>query len=173
MGWLSQMLCNWGSFSMICHWSHTDWEKLLHFYWVWGNNWEDCSGTWCLGGFIEKGVTGKEEGFRDVVSDMSNRSFLAKTDIMRESSSFCSKLPSTMRRLYLGVCEKTMLSLHFSEWLEWKCRSAAQSVSFLYSVVDSLWSAPIRIFMSRKDTSLGGVLEGELDCGVEVFHEVL
>ena len=36
---------------------------------------------------------------------MSNRSFLAKTDITRESSSFCSKLPSIMR-LYLRVREK-------------------------------------------------------------------
>ena len=58
-----------------------------------------------------------------------------------------------MRRLYLRACKKTMLSLHLSEWLEWKCRSAAQSVGFLYRVVESLRSAPIWIFISRKDIS--------------------
>ena len=46
-----------------------------------------------------------------------------------------------------------MLSLHLSEWLEWKCRSAAQSVRFLYRVVESLRSAPIWIFMSGNDIS--------------------
>ena len=46
-----------------------------------------------------------------------------------------------------------MLSLHLSEWLEWKCRSAAQSVRFLYRVVESLLSAPIWIFMSGNDIS--------------------
>ena len=48
-----------------------------------------------------------------------------------------------------------MFSLHLSEWLEWKCRSAAQSVGFLYRVVESLRSAPIWIFMSRKDSRIG------------------
>ena len=81
----------------------------------------------------------------------SNGYFLARRDIVRESSSFCSTLSSAMRRLYLRACEKTLLSLHLSEWLEWKCRSAAQSVGFLYRVVESWRSAPIRIFMSRKD----------------------
>ena len=83
----------------------------------------------------------------------SNGYFLARRDIVRESSSFCSMLSSVMRRLYLRACEKTMLSLHLSEWLEWKCRSAAQSVGFLYRVVESLRSAPIWIFISRKDIS--------------------
>ena len=46
-----------------------------------------------------------------------------------------------------------MLSLRLSEWLEWKCKSAAQSVGFLCSVVESLQSAPMWIFMSRKDIS--------------------
>ena len=64
--------------------------------------------------------------------------FLARRDIVRETSSFCSMLSSAMRRLYLRACEKTMLSLHLSEWLEWKCRSAAQLVSFLNRVVESL-----------------------------------
>ena len=61
----------------------------------------------------------------------SNGYFLARRDIVRESSSFYSTLSSEMRRLYLRACGKTMLSLHLSEWLEWKCRSAAQSVGFL------------------------------------------
>ena len=30
-----------------------------------------------------------------------------------------------------------MLPLHLSEWLEWKYRSAAKSVGFLYRVVKS------------------------------------
>ena len=29
IGWLGHKLCSWGSFSMICHWSRTDWEKLF------------------------------------------------------------------------------------------------------------------------------------------------
>ena len=29
MGGLGHILCSWGSFSMICHLSRTDWEKLL------------------------------------------------------------------------------------------------------------------------------------------------
>ena len=79
--------------------------------------------------------------------------FLARRDTVRESSSFCSIASSAMRRLYLRACEKTMLSLHLSEWLEWKCRRAEQSVSFLYTVVESLRPAPMWIFMSRKDIS--------------------
>ena len=68
----------------------------------------------------------------------SKRYCLARRDIVRESSSFCIMLSSALRRLYLRACEKTMLSLHLSEWLEWKCRSAAQLVSFLNRVVESL-----------------------------------
>ena len=79
--------------------------------------------------------------------------FLARRYIAKESSSFCTILSSAMRRLCLRSCEKTMLSLHLSEWLDWKCRSAAQSESFLYRVVEILWSAPIWIFMSRKEIS--------------------
>ena len=44
--------------------------------------------------------------------------FLAKRDIARKSSSFCSKLSSAIRRLYLRACEKEMFSLRLSEWLE-------------------------------------------------------
>ena len=75
----------------------------------------------------------------------SNGYFLARRDIVRELSSFCSTSSSAIRRLYLRACEKTMLSLHLSEWLEWECRSAAQSVGFLKRVVDSLQSVPIWI----------------------------
>ena len=37
----------------------------------------------------------------------SKRYFLSRRDIVGESSSFCSMLPSAMRRLYLRACEKT------------------------------------------------------------------
>ena len=84
---------------------------------------------------------------------ISKRYFLVKRDTIRESSCFCSMMSSTMRRLYLRACEKTMLSLHLSEWLEWKCRSTAQSVGLLYRVFESLWSVPTWIFMSREDIS--------------------
>ena len=43
--------------------------------------------------------------------------------------------------------------MHFSEWLEWKCKIAAQSVGFLYRAVESFRSVPVWIFMSRKDIS--------------------
>ena len=79
--------------------------------------------------------------------------FLARRDIVRELGSFCSMVSSEMKRLYLRACEKTVLSLHLSEWLEWTCRSVAQSVAFLYRIVESLRSAPTWIFMSRKDIS--------------------
>ena len=83
----------------------------------------------------------------------SNGYFLARRDIVRESSSFCSTFSSAMRRLYLRACEKKILSLHLGEWLEWKCRSAVQSVVFLCRVVERLRSAPIWILMSRRDIS--------------------
>ena len=79
--------------------------------------------------------------------------FLARRDAVRESSSFCSLVSSTMRKLYLRASEKTVLSLHFSECLELKCRSVAQSVGFLYGVVESLRSASMWIVTSRKDIS--------------------
>ena len=84
---------------------------------------------------------------------ISKGHFLARRDIVRELSSFCSIVSSAMRTLYLRACEKTMLSLHLSKWSEWKCRSAPQSVGFLYRVVESLQSTPMWIFMSRKDIS--------------------
>ena len=49
---------------------------------------------------------------------ISNGYFLARRDIVMESSSICSKLLSAMRRSYLRACEKMMLSLPLSEWLE-------------------------------------------------------
>ena len=42
---------------------------------------------------------------------------LARRDNARELSSFSSRVSSAMKRLYLRACEKTMLSLHLSEWL--------------------------------------------------------
>ena len=74
-----------------------------------------------------------------------------------------------MGRLYLRACEKTILSLHFSECLEWKCRSAAQSVGFLYRVVESLQSAPMWIFLSRKDISWLECSKGNLIVGWRLF----
>ena len=76
---------------------------------------------------------------------------LARRNTVKESSSFYSMVSSTMRRFYLRTCEKTMLSLHLSQQVECKCRSMAQSVGFLYRVVETLQSACMRIFMSRKD----------------------
>ena len=58
-----------------------------------------------------------------------------------------------MRRLYLRIYEKAMLSLRLSEWLELKFKSVAQSVVFLYWVAESLWSVPMWILMSMRDIS--------------------
>ena len=41
---------------------------------------------------------------------------LVRSDSARELSSFCSRVPSAIRRLYLR--ENTVLSLHLSKWLE-------------------------------------------------------
>ena len=43
---------------------------------------------------------------------------LARRDTARELSFFRSRASSALRRLCLRACEKTMLSLHLSEWLE-------------------------------------------------------
>ena len=69
---------------------------------------------------------------------ISKGHFLRRRGIVRELSSFCSMFSSAMRRFFLRACEKRMLSLHLSESLKWKCRSAAQSVGFLYRIVESL-----------------------------------
>ena len=58
-----------------------------------------------------------------------------------------------MRRLYLRIYEKTLLSLRSSKWLELKFKSVAQSVVFLYWVAESLWSVPMWILMSMRDIS--------------------
>ena len=72
-----------------------------------------------------------------MLREMTSRGyFLARRDTVRKIEFFCSMLPSAMRRLYLRACEKTMLSLHLSEWLKWKRRSATQSAGFLYSIVE-------------------------------------
>ena len=44
---------------------------------------------------------------------ISKGCYLARRDVPIESSSFCSRVSSAMRRFYLRACEKTMLSLHF------------------------------------------------------------
>ena len=64
-----------------------------------------------------------------------------------------------------------MLCLHLSEWLKWKCRSAAQSVVFLYRVVESLRSAPapIWIAVSGKDISWVKCLKVNLIVGWRLF----
>ena len=43
--------------------------EVSSFWRVWGYDWEDCFGAFCLGGPEEKGVTGVEENFGDVASD--------------------------------------------------------------------------------------------------------
>ena len=128
IGGLDQMLCSWGSFSIICHRSCTDLEKILPSK-------ED---GWQLGGLLWDLMPwwyhgeGRYGGALEMFWVMTSSGyFLQSRDIARESSSSCSKLSSAIRRLYLRACKKTILSLHLSEWLEWKCRSAAQSVGFL------------------------------------------
>lgn len=77
MRWLGHMLCSCGSFSMtsiVDYWL----GEGSTFYGVWDKYWEDCSGTWCPGGFVEKGVTGLEEGFGGDVSDDLLRVFSGK-----------------------------------------------------------------------------------------------
>ena len=150
MGWLGKMLGSWVSFLMICQQFCTDGEKDVP-YRVWGHNWVDCSGTWYLSRYEER-VSQKRRRALEMLGVMiSNGYFLAREDIVRESSSFCSKLSSATWRLYLRACEKNLLSLHLSEWLQWKCRSSVQLVGFLYSVGESLQSAVMWIFMSMKD----------------------
>ena len=79
--------------------------------------------------------------------------FLARRNTVRQLNSFCSRVSSAMRKLYLRACDKAMLSLYLSEWMEWKCKSVTQSVGFLHRAVESLPSAPMWIFVSRKDIS--------------------
>ena len=151
-GW-DQTLCSCGSFSMICQWSSTDLENCLP-----SSKYGVTTGKTVLEfdalGVLCRRVSREWRRALEILQVMISQGyFLARRDTVREPSSFYSVVPSAMRRLYLRACEKTMLSLHLSEWLEWKCRSAAQSVAFLYRVVESLRSAPIWIFMSRKDIS--------------------
>ena len=138
---------------MICQWSHTDLENCLpsNEYGVTtrrtileldvlGVLWRMVSREWRRALEILRVIISKEH-------------FLARRDTVRKSSSFCSMVSSAVRGLYLRVCEKIILSLHLSEWLDWKYRSTAQSVGFLYRVIESLRSGPMWIFMSRKDIS--------------------
>ena len=100
---------------------------------------------------------------------ISKRYFPVRRNTVRESSSFCSVMLSVMRRLYLRACYKTRLSLHLIEWLEWKCKSATQSRGFLYRVVERLQSAPMWIFMSRKDISWDECSKVNLIMGRRLF----
>ena len=76
--------------------------------------------------------------------------FLARRDIVRKSSSSSRRVSSAIRRLYLSACDKTMLSMHLNKWLEWKCKSAAQSVGFLYRVVEKSFIDWSCLVVSRK-----------------------
>ena len=84
--------------------------------------------------------------------------FLARRDIVWESSSFCSIMSSAMRRMYLQDCKKTILSLYLSEWLEWSCRGESQS-------------AAMYIFMSRKDIPWVECSKVNLIVGWRLFME--
>ena len=79
--------------------------------------------------------------------------FMARRGTGRKSSFSRSIASSVIRSFHLRACEKTMISLHLTEWLEWKCRSVAKSVGFLYSLVENLRPAPMWIFMSKKNIS--------------------
>ena len=143
MGWLDQMFCSCGSFSMICQHFYADWEKCLPFVEYGVTIGRTVLGLAAVGGLYRRALREWRIALEMLRVMTSNRYCLARRDIARELSSFCSRASSAMRRLYLRTCEKTMLSLHLSEWLESKCKSAAQSVGFLYRVVKSLWSVPM------------------------------
>ena len=102
----------------------------------------------------------------------SKRYCLASRDTARESCSLCSRVSSAMRRLYLRACEKTMLSLHLSEWLE--CENVkvrhSQWVFFI-----GLWRVCGQFLCGSSclgRISLGRVFKSKFDCGMEVIHEV-
>ena len=97
--------------------------------------------------------------------------FLARRDIVWESSSFCSIMSSAIRRMYLQDCKKTILSLYLSEWLEWSCRGESHSVNFLYRIVESFQSAAMYIFMSGKDIPWVECSKVNLIVGWRLFME--
>ena len=147
MGWLDQTFCSSESFSMICQRFRTDWEKCLPSGEYGVMIGRTLLGLAVLGGLWRR-VSREWRRALEMLRVMISKGYcLVRRDIARESSSFCSRVSSVMRRLYLRACEKTMLSLHLSEWLEWKCKSAAQSVGFLYKVVESLRSVPMSLFL--------------------------
>ena len=53
--------------------------------------------------------------WRRALHILISNEYLLQGEIVRESSSFCSKVSSAMRRLHLRVFEKTMPFLHLSE----------------------------------------------------------
>ena len=64
---------------------------------------------------------------------------------------FLQIIPVRIVVLWSESLWKVMFSLHLSKWLEWKCRGAAQLVGFLYSVVESLRSTLMWMFMSSQN----------------------
>ena len=116
--WLGQVLCSSGLFSMIYHRSCTNLEKCLPFgeYGVTiGRIVLELDARRVLSRRMAREWRRALKMLRVIIS---KGYFLARRDTVRESSSFCSSVSSAMRRLNLRACEKTMLSLHLSEWSE-------------------------------------------------------
>ena len=100
MGWLSQMFRSCGSFSIICQRLCANWEKCLP------------SGEYGVTiGRNDLGLTALEELWKRVSREwrrdlemlrvmISKGYCLASRDAARESSSFCSRASSAMRRFY-------------------------------------------------------------------------
>ena len=100
---------------MICHWSRTDWVKVLpsiEYGVVIGRT---VLGPEALVGSWRRVSREWRRAWEMLCVMMSSAYFLAMRDIASESSSLCSNLSSTIRRLYLRACEKAMFSLHLSD----------------------------------------------------------
>ena len=157
------MFCSCGSFSMISEWFCTDWEKYLpsrEYGVTIGRTVLGLAAMGDCGGGCHRSVG---ELWRCCEGDAAMERCCERIKL------FCSRVSSAMRRLYLRACEKAMLSLDLSEWLESKCKSMAQSVGFLYRVVESLWSMLMWIFMSRKDLSWVKCAKVNLIVGWKLF----
>ena len=100
MGRFGQMLCSCGSFSMICQLSRTDLENCLPF-----NEYGVTTGMADLGldafGVLWRRVSREWRRALDMLQVITSKGyFLARRDIVRELSSFCSMLSIAMKRLY-------------------------------------------------------------------------
>ena len=116
-------------FSVICQQPHIDWEKHLPSIEYGVRIRRTVLGPdvlWCSWTRVPREWRRKLKMLRVMIS---KGYCLAMSDTVKEWSSFCGRLSFAMRRLYLRVFEKTIFSLHLSEWLEWKCRIVAQSFS--------------------------------------------